>query len=57
MAPATYVAEDGLVEHPVGGKALGPVKGNARAGKQEWVCGWMEHPHRSRRRGNEIGGF
>jgi hypothetical protein len=45
----------------MGGEALDPVKvrcpsvvGNARAGRFE--CGG-EHPHRSKGRGNGIGGF
>ena len=45
MAPAAYVAEDGLVSHQWEEKPLvlqrlyAPVQGNARARKQEWV-GW-----------------
>lgn len=28
------------------------MKGNARAGRQEWVSGWVgEHPHRGREGG------
>jgi hypothetical protein len=46
------------------GEVLGPMKadrfpniGESRAGKQEWVGGWVEeHLHRSRGMGNEIGG-
>ena len=46
MAPASYVAEDGLVLHQweerplVLGRLDAPVLGNARAGMQEWVGGW-----------------
>ena len=45
MAPAAYVAEDGLVGHQWEERPLvlqtlyAPVQGNARARKQEWV-GW-----------------
>jgi len=51
MAPATYVAEDGLVGHQweertlVLGRPDAPVYWNAMVGRQE-VHGWMrEHPH------------
>jgi hypothetical protein len=37
MAPATYVAEDGLVGHQ---HVQSPSVGNARVGIQEWVDGW-----------------
>jgi len=47
----------------VGGEALGPVKGgcpsvgDVRAGRWDWVGGWVrEHLHRSRRWGG-IAGF
>jgi hypothetical protein len=45
MAPAAYVAEDGLVEHqweerpPVLRVFNAPVLGNARVGGWEWVGG------------------
>jgi hypothetical protein len=45
MAPAKYVAVDGLVGHqweqwPLGLRGIdAPVTGNARAGRQEWVGG------------------
>ena len=45
MAPATYVAEGGLVRHQWEERLLvlrrldAPVKGNARVGRREWVCG------------------
>jgi hypothetical protein len=47
MALATYVAEDGLVEHQWEERTSGlrvfdaPVQGNARAGEWEWVGGWV----------------
>ena len=46
MAVGAYVAEDGLVGHQweerplVLWKLYAPVKGNARANKQEWVGWW-----------------
>ena len=46
MAPAVYVAEDGLVVHQWKEGPLvtcgmdTPVKGNARAGRQEWMAVW-----------------
>jgi hypothetical protein len=46
MAPATYVAEDGLVgdqweEWPLGLRVFdAPVWGNASVGRQESVGGW-----------------
>jgi hypothetical protein len=56
MAPATYVAEDGLVGHqweegPLVLRCLHALMyGNTRTGKWEWVCVWREYPHRSRGR-------
>jgi hypothetical protein len=54
MAPAAYVAEDGLIWHQWEGKPLvlwridALAEGNSRAVRQEWVG---EHSHRSRGRG------
>jgi hypothetical protein len=52
IAPAAYVAEDGLVEHQWKERPLvlwrldAPAKQNARAMK-EWMGRWVgEHPHR-----------
>jgi len=45
MAPATYVAEDGVVWHQqeeyslVLGRLFSLVQGNARVLRWEWVCG------------------
>jgi hypothetical protein len=53
MAPATYVAGDGLVGNQCEEMPLvvwrldAPVLGNARMVKQEWVGGWREHPHKA----------
>ena len=63
MAPATYVAENGLVRHQWEERPFGPVKAlcpsveecqGREAGLGELVG---EHSHRRRRRGNRIGGF
>ena len=64
MAPAAYVAEDGLVAHQWEEWHLGlrvfngcPSIGECYGGKTG-VGGWMgEHPHRSKRRGEGIAGF
>jgi hypothetical protein len=46
MAPASYVAEDGLVGHQWEEWTLGlrvfnaPMWGNARVGRWEWMGGW-----------------
>jgi hypothetical protein len=51
MSLAAYVAEDGLLSHHWEERPFGianficPIKGNARAKKQEWVgmgAGWWE---------------
>ena len=61
MAPAVYVAKDGLCGASVGGEALGPVKARYLSvgeckGREAEVGGWvLVHSHRSRRRGNGIG--
>jgi len=62
MAPAAYVAEDGLVStygrgSPAIPKAQCPSVGECQ-GREE-VGGWMgkEHPHRRRGRGDGIGTF
>ena len=46
MAPATYVAEDGLIWHQWEGRPMvlwrldAPSKGDARVVRQEWVSEW-----------------
>jgi hypothetical protein len=65
MAPAAYVAEDGLVMHRGKERSLVlqrlhrcPSVGEWRVGRWQWVGGWVEeHPHRSRGREDVIGGF
>jgi hypothetical protein len=59
MALAVYVAEDGLVRH--GGESLGPMKaacpslGECKGGEVR-VDAWpKEHPHRRRKRDDEMG--
>jgi hypothetical protein len=62
MAPAAYVAENGLVMHQWEDENFGPVKVQipqcrgirAQGNRREWVG---EHSHRSRGRGNGIAGF
>jgi hypothetical protein len=64
MAPAAYVAQDGLVGHPWEKQSLGPwvwvcsmpkYRGKANLeGRRGWVG---EHPHRTSGRGGGIGGF
>jgi hypothetical protein len=59
MAPVAYEAES------MGREVLGsmnaqlmPSVGESRAGRQEWVGGWVEdHPHRSRGKEFWVGGF
>ena len=63
MAPAAYVAEDGLVWHQREERPFGPVKAQCPSvgkfqGSEVGVGRWGgEHPHRSRRREDGIGGF
>jgi hypothetical protein len=63
MAPATYVAKDGLVRHQWVKRPLVLWRLNAPSvgeceGSKAGVGGWVgAHPHRSKRRGNGIGGF
>jgi hypothetical protein len=64
MAPARNVAENGLVGHQGEEKPLVlekldgcPSVGECQ-GREAEMCGWVgEHPHRSRRREDGIGGF
>jgi hypothetical protein len=59
LAPAAYVAEDGLVRHKWEEKPLvlarlgAPVQGNAKVGRQEWVGGWGSTPIEAGGRGGE----
>jgi hypothetical protein len=50
MAPAAYVTEDGFAMHQWEERSLVyPSVGELRAGRWEWVGGWVEeHPHRSK---------
>jgi hypothetical protein len=63
MAPAVYLAEDGLVRHQWKERPFGPVKaGYPNAGecqgREVEVSWWVrEHPHRSRGSRDRIGGF
>jgi hypothetical protein len=42
----------------MGGEALGPVKGRVMRGWGSGISGWVGgYPHRSRDRGNKLGGF
>jgi hypothetical protein len=51
MAPALFVAEDGLVGHQWGKRPLVPSVGEFK-GREAGVGGWVgAHPHRSRKRG------
>ena len=59
--PAAYIAEDGLIRHHWEGSPLVlwrlPVKGNARALKQEWVGGWGSTLVEEKGRYEGIGGL
>jgi len=67
MAPAVYVAEDGLVGHQWEEKSLVLCQGwtpptqcrgiSGWGGGKGWVVGEGEHPHRRRGRGDGIGGL
>jgi hypothetical protein len=65
MAPAAYIAGDGLVMHQWKERSLVlcrlhrcPSVGELKAGRWEWVGGWVEeHLHRSRRKEDGIGDF
>jgi hypothetical protein len=52
MALATYVAEMALLDTSGSCRGLMPQYKNAKAGRQEWVDGWVgKNPHRGREGG------
>jgi hypothetical protein len=57
MAPAIYVAEDGLIWHQWDWRPLVLWRFDARAVRQEWVGGWGSTLIEVGRRKNGIGVF
>jgi hypothetical protein len=64
MAPAAYIAEDGLVRHQWEERSLVlgrldrcPNVGELRVGRQEWMGGKRNTLIKAGRGGNRIGGF